>query len=76
MCFIICDSYDGNGKVNGGLAGTPASMCSVYGTVIRGLQICSEWLCLRGGKYLCCNFLTHLTDSQAKCMLLFPGKKK
>lgn len=41
-------------------------MCSVYGTVIQGLQICSEWLCLRGGKYLHCNFLTHLTDTQAK----------
>lgn len=39
-------------KVKGGFAGTPASMCSAKGTVIQGLWICSEWLCLRGGKLI------------------------
>lgn len=48
----------------GGFAGTPASMCSVLGTVIQGLLICSEWLCLRGGQYLLCNTFIHLIDKR------------
>lgn len=35
-----------------GFAGTSASMCSVQGTVIQGLQSCSEWLYLRGGTWI------------------------
>lgn len=43
--FISHDSFDGEGK--GGFAGTSASMCSAKGTVIQGLQICSEF-CVSG----------------------------
>lgn len=67
---------EGGGVLGSGVfAGTPASMCSVLGTVIQGLLMCSEWLCLRGGQDLCNTFI-HLINQFNAGMLLFPVKKK
>lgn len=60
---------NGNEKVSGGFAGTPANMCWVQGTVNQTSLICSELLCLRGGKQLLCHFSTQLTDPRTKCKL-------
>lgn len=38
------------GRCKGVLLGLLRVCVQFKGTVIQGLQICSEWLCLRGGK--------------------------
>lgn len=49
-----------------GFAGTSASMCSVQGTVIQGLQSCSDCISGVGSEYLFCNFSFHLTHPHVK----------
>lgn len=69
--------YDGNVNVSGRIAGTPASMCWIQGTVIQTSLICSEFLRLRGGKQSLCHFYTQLTEtSEMQAFFCFHLKKR